>query len=250
MAAFSKYQFALHVDGNASAAGFFEKMALGCCVLRTESKFDQWFEPRVQPWVHYVPVALDGRDLEEKATFLFHNPDLSEKIARCGFDFAVSADVSQEGRLLCESIVKAHAHASEIVHRLYAPLDQEIKHLSDSAPSAWGGIELRPGAAFRWTRSPEAPFPIPQDMKSASQIRLIVPYLGGINKDFPSQCHIVVDGQELETTVYAGAFEASYYVESNPPSSITLRTPSPLAPADINPNSTDKRHLGIAIPVR
>jgi hypothetical protein len=106
MARFADYKFAIHIDGNTSAAGFFEKFALGCCVLRVASVYEQWFEPRLQAWTHFVPVAADLSDLREVLWFLIKHPALAETIAQAGFEFAVAADAHHEAGWFIEEIVK------------------------------------------------------------------------------------------------------------------------------------------------
>jgi len=107
MEVFSRYKFALQVDGNASAWSFFEKFALACCVLRVASRFEAWFEPRIAPWEHFVPIAEDLHDLIATTEMLTRTPVLAERIARAGFAFAVEANFSHEARLFCRSLVAA-----------------------------------------------------------------------------------------------------------------------------------------------
>lgn len=75
--------------------------------MRIASRYEQWFEPRVQPWVHFVPVAADLSDLTNKVIMLRQTPELAERIAKAGYEFAVRANFRNEGILLCQEIVNA-----------------------------------------------------------------------------------------------------------------------------------------------
>ena len=43
-----------------------------------------WFHQFLNPWVHYVPVATDLSDLEERFLWAERNPELAQKIAEAG----------------------------------------------------------------------------------------------------------------------------------------------------------------------
>lgn len=86
------YRFTIDIDGVSNAWSFFEKLLLGCCVLKVGSPFEQWFYTHIKPWVHYVPVRDDLSDLEEKIDWCMgHSADAAE-IARNGQAFALSHD--------------------------------------------------------------------------------------------------------------------------------------------------------------
>ena len=60
------YKLLIDMDGNSNSwAGSYWKMASGSLVLKVECGYHQWWNWRIQPWVHYVPVKCDLSDLEE-----------------------------------------------------------------------------------------------------------------------------------------------------------------------------------------
>jgi len=64
------YKLLIDIDGNSNSwAGSYWKMASGSLVLKVECDYRQWWNWRIQPWVHYVPVKCDLSDLEELITW-------------------------------------------------------------------------------------------------------------------------------------------------------------------------------------
>lgn len=104
---FVNRKFAVHIDGNSSAAGYFEKFCLGCCVLRIESRYEQWFEPRLKPWVHFVPISRDAADVVDKVEFLQRNEKLAERIAQSSFEFAMQATYPEEASFFVRELVRS-----------------------------------------------------------------------------------------------------------------------------------------------
>jgi hypothetical protein len=61
------YKYILDIDGNSStwdATAW--KLNSGSVILKSESMWSQWFYEDYKPWVHYVPVAEDFSDIQEK----------------------------------------------------------------------------------------------------------------------------------------------------------------------------------------
>jgi len=92
----AQYRYILDIDGNANSWNFIAKLRLGCCILRVESEWRQWFWPRLSPWVHYVPIANDLSDVETIVDWCFENEDECAEIARRGLDFGLSMRFSDE----------------------------------------------------------------------------------------------------------------------------------------------------------
>lgn len=84
------YRYLIDIDGVANAWSFYEKLVLGACVLKVTSPYEQWFYRDVEPWTHFVPVAEDLADLDEKIAWCRDNPDAAETIARAGQAFALN----------------------------------------------------------------------------------------------------------------------------------------------------------------
>jgi hypothetical protein len=251
MARFADYKFALHIDGNTSAAGFFEKFALGCCVLRVESVYEQWFEPRVQAWTHFVPVARDFSDLTDILTFLIKHPDLAERIAQAGYEFAVSAQPLHEAALFMAQLGAPPAAVAIVGAKPPAP-DRLV--LSAPAPGAksledervragWYAVEI--GAArkkFRWTRAAEVMW-IGEWQPGRWEVE--IPVLGeGVRPGFLTSCHLLAGGARYKLRAELG--RAVTEVEfDDVVREIILQTPPPLLPEA----GADGRALGLAVAV-
>jgi hypothetical protein len=89
-------KFLVEIDGNSNSWGFLAKLLMGCCVLKVDSPYEQWFYDRLQPWVHYVPVANDLSDLSDKVDWCLHNEETCREIAEAGQHFAESLGFNGE----------------------------------------------------------------------------------------------------------------------------------------------------------
>jgi len=103
---FREFQFSIDIDGNANAWGLFEKFALGLCVLKIESPYEEWFYSDLKPWVHYVPISRDLSDLVPLARELQQDPQKSERIAAAATAFAFERDIATESAKFCRDIAK------------------------------------------------------------------------------------------------------------------------------------------------
>ena len=79
------YKYILDIDGNAStwdATAW--KLNSGSVILKSESAWFQWFYGEYQPWMHYVPVAEDFSDIQEKFNWCESNQDACQAmVQRC-----------------------------------------------------------------------------------------------------------------------------------------------------------------------
>ena len=66
---FQQYRAILDVDGLSWSSRFVTLLCFNSVVLKVEPEFVDYFHGDVQPWVHYIPVASDLRDLEEMAAY-------------------------------------------------------------------------------------------------------------------------------------------------------------------------------------
>jgi hypothetical protein len=81
---FLNYRYLIDIDGNSTAWGLFEKLYMGCVVLKVEGTWTQWFYPKLHPWKHYIPVTADLSDLIEKITWAReHDGECQEMISNC-----------------------------------------------------------------------------------------------------------------------------------------------------------------------
>ncbi len=96
MAEMARHRFILDIDGNSNSWNFMQKLRLGCCVLRVESQWQQWFSDRLIAWEHYVPIASDLTDLIERAEWCFANMEECSAIAVRGAKFAFDMSFADE----------------------------------------------------------------------------------------------------------------------------------------------------------
>jgi len=79
------YKYILDIDGNAStwdATAW--KLNSGSVILKSDSAWSQWFYSEYQPWMHYVPVAEDFSDIQEKFEWCEANQEACQAMVnRC-----------------------------------------------------------------------------------------------------------------------------------------------------------------------
>lgn len=83
------HRYQIWIDGNASSysnSGW--RLYTGSTVLKPDSPYTQWYSGDLLPWVHYVPVEEDLKDLIDKLLFLRENENLASQIAGNGLQFA------------------------------------------------------------------------------------------------------------------------------------------------------------------
>ncbi|BGP48291.1 hypothetical protein JCM10450v2_004163 [Rhodotorula kratochvilovae] len=84
------YKYVFDVDGNGWSGRFHRLMSMRSVVLKS-TVFPEWYQDRVQEWVHYVPVKVDYSDVYDIMAFFVGTPDgqgghdsLAEKIGEAG----------------------------------------------------------------------------------------------------------------------------------------------------------------------
>lgn len=95
---FVNYKFVVDIDGNANAWNLVQRLRLGACLLKVTSKWRQWISDRLEPWVHYVPIAEDLSDFEQQADWCLTHDDQARQIAANAREFALSVDFEREMR--------------------------------------------------------------------------------------------------------------------------------------------------------
>jgi len=77
------YKYILDLDGNANTwDGTAWKLNSGSVILKQTSPFHQWFYNDYLPWVHYVPIANDFSDLQEKYQWCESHQEECEKMVK------------------------------------------------------------------------------------------------------------------------------------------------------------------------
>lgn len=81
---FLNYRYIVDIDGNSTAWGLFEKLYMGCVVLKVEGQWTQWFYPKLIPWTHYIPVRGDLSNLVEQIEWArSHDQECQEMTTKC-----------------------------------------------------------------------------------------------------------------------------------------------------------------------
>jgi hypothetical protein len=79
------YKYILDIDGFSStwdATAW--KLNSGSVILKSDSVWTQWFHGDYQPWTHYVPVADDFSDIQEKFQWCeSHQAECVQMVANC-----------------------------------------------------------------------------------------------------------------------------------------------------------------------
>lgn len=76
-----EYKYILDMDGNActwDATAW--KLNSGSVLFKVESGWRQWFYDSFHPWIHYVPIADDFSDLQEKYHWCETHPEECERM--------------------------------------------------------------------------------------------------------------------------------------------------------------------------
>lgn len=84
---FFKYKILFIVDGNVIASNHMYGFASGSIPFMI-SKAKCWFTDLLIPFVHYIPIKYDLRDLIEKIKWVNENDELAEKIAKNAYEFS------------------------------------------------------------------------------------------------------------------------------------------------------------------
>ena len=90
MAEHARYKYQLDIDGVGNAWSLIERFLCGSCVLKVASPFEMWFYNSIAPWKHFVPVAADAGDIDEKIDWCLTHADEARAIAQAGQAFALS----------------------------------------------------------------------------------------------------------------------------------------------------------------
>jgi hypothetical protein len=79
------YKYILDVDGNACTWDATTwKLNSGSVIMKAKSPWKQWFYDDYLPWVHYIPIADDFSDLQEKYHWCEEHPlECELMIVRC-----------------------------------------------------------------------------------------------------------------------------------------------------------------------
>ena len=76
-----KYRYILNIGGTSGTSNsILWKLSSSSLVLNVESDYEDWYDPLLKPWIHYVPIRKDLSDLKKQYDYLNNNTDLAKKI--------------------------------------------------------------------------------------------------------------------------------------------------------------------------
>ena len=87
------FKYIIHVDGNVLAYRLLKSMLTGSLILRVASPFVHWLDHKLEAGKHYIPIADDLSDLEEKLAWCQEHDSKCKKIAEKGRLFAEKVDL-------------------------------------------------------------------------------------------------------------------------------------------------------------
>jgi len=77
------YKYILDIDGHGSTwDGTAWKLNSGSVIMKSDSRWQQWFYEDYKPWMHYVPIKDDFSDIDEKFAWCEANPEECELIIK------------------------------------------------------------------------------------------------------------------------------------------------------------------------
>jgi Glycosyl transferase family 90 len=80
-----RYKAIIMLEGNDISSGLKWALYSNSVVLAQNPTYTSWaMEEELQPWVHYVPIADDLSDVEEKARWVAEHDEQAQEIARSG----------------------------------------------------------------------------------------------------------------------------------------------------------------------
>jgi hypothetical protein len=85
-----QYKYILDIDGwSATWSAMVWKLYSGSVLLKTKSKWKQWYYDDLKEWVHYVPVENDFSDLNDKIEWCIHNEEECERMVENARQFVL-----------------------------------------------------------------------------------------------------------------------------------------------------------------
>lgn len=104
-----RYQFVLAPEGNDLASALQWIMASGCVPVMTRPKAEGWLmHGRLKPGVHYIEIADDFSDAEEKIKYYVAHPEEAEKISRASKEWAAQFENPERERIISYLILERY----------------------------------------------------------------------------------------------------------------------------------------------
>jgi Glycosyl transferase family 90 len=107
-----RFRYLVEIDGISNAwSAAFTAMIMGSCILKVASpmQFRQWYYAKRLAWKHYIPIASDLSDLEEKIGWALRHPRQAKRIAANGRKLASELRYAREVELAAQKIAARFA---------------------------------------------------------------------------------------------------------------------------------------------
>ena len=103
------YKFILSVEGNDVASNLKWIMSSNSVAIMPQPEFETWFmEGRLIPGVHYIEIAPDYSDLDEKICYYTDHPEAAERIIRNAHAYVAQFRDPRRERLLSLLVLKKY----------------------------------------------------------------------------------------------------------------------------------------------
>ncbi|WP_132255538.1 glycosyl transferase family 90 [Methylobacterium segetis] len=243
------YRYHIDIDGNTNSwPGLFLKLLSGSPVFKVASPhgFRQWYYDRLEPWIHYVPVEPEMRDLVEKVLWLRQREDRARSIGQRAQQLAFGMTFETEVQRGSEVAVAAYrAHAGLALADLRFGAEGNARA---SLRQGWAGDAA---TTYEWTLDDHAVIELAKP-PFRSDLILHLQAFGNVGPDLPAQrVAVIVNGHHLKEI--SVAHEASFtipipsgVVEARPRLTLLLVIPD-AASANRTGRWDDLRILGIAV---
>ena len=83
----SNHKYILNIDGHVKAFRLSNEMRMGSVILLVDSPYTLWFQDKMEPYVHFVPIKSDLSDLENRIDWCINNDEKCKQIAKNSLEF-------------------------------------------------------------------------------------------------------------------------------------------------------------------
>ena len=83
----SGYKFILNIDGHVKAFRLGNELRMGSVILLVDSPYKLWFQEKLKPNKHYIPVKSDLSDLKQQIEWCIKNDKKCQQIAKDALTF-------------------------------------------------------------------------------------------------------------------------------------------------------------------
>lgn len=103
------YKFILALEGNDMASALQWIMKSNCVAVMPRPKVDGWLmHSQMQPGVHYIEIADDYSDVEDKIKYYIRHPEEAELIARRSKEWVAAMEDSKREELISLLVVEKY----------------------------------------------------------------------------------------------------------------------------------------------